>query len=257
MKRNTTQEDKRPDAPPRKQAHLWQAYLWWNELIEIRKRHTLRATSGERSKTQMDPQTEYDIIEAMQLDTLINRSKKEMVNYAATVGPVWTWLTGIKGLKEGGLAAQLIAHIDDIEKFTTVSKLWRFAGHAVIDGQAERKKQGEKAHYNARLKSVIWQIVKSFVMMQTPGYVDVYYAEKERLRRLYPEPVETNGESAWPKKYTDAHIDRMAYRKVGKIFLQHLWVLWRESEGLPVSDPYVQALMGHTNIITIDMLESA
>jgi hypothetical protein len=35
-----------------------------------------------------------------------------------------------------------------------------------------------------------------------------------------------------------------------KIFLQHLWVTWRQLEGLPISEPYVQAIMGHANIIT-------
>jgi len=36
---------------------------------------------------------------------------------------------------------------------------------------------------------------------------------------------------------------------MGKIFLAHLWVKWREFEGLPVSQPYVQAILGHTHII--------
>jgi len=34
-----------------------------------------------------------------------------------------------------------------------------------------------------------------------------------------------------------------------KIFLQHLWVTWREIEGLPVSDPYSISIMGHAKYI--------
>ncbi len=45
------------------------------------------------------------------------------------------------------------------------------------------------------------------------------------------------------------HINKMAMRKMVKIFLQHLWVEWRTLENLPVSDPYVIARMGHSDYI--------
>jgi len=242
----TKKQDRRPDPKPRKHAQLWQCYLWWDELVEMRKRHTLRISSVEAGKSNLDAQYERDMMGELALDAQVHNIKKAMVNCGEAVGPVWDWLTSIKGLGEGSLAAQLLAQIDDIGNFATVSKLWRFAGWAVLDGRVERNQKGEKSHYNRRLKSICWLIADQFVRQQTPTYAGLYYEEKERQRRLHPEKAKgDNGK--W--QFNDGHIDNRARRKVAKVFLQHLWVVWRQSEGLPVTEPYVQAVMGHTNII--------
>ena len=242
--------DKRPDPKPRKNPHLWQTYLFWNELVEVRKRHNLRISSIEAGKSNLDAQIEKDFMTDMQADNLIDTTKKMMVREGKALGQVWDWITSIRGLKEGSLAAQLLAQIDDIGKFDTVSKLWRFSGQAVIDGVAERNAKGEKSHYNRKLKSICWLVVDQFIKQQTPLYVDIYYAEKLRLRTLYPTPIENpRKDSRWPQAFTDSHVHRMAMRKVAKIFLQHIWVVWRTYEGLPISEPYVQAILKHTDII--------
>ena len=257
------QEDKRPDPKPRKNIHLWQSYLMWFELMEMRKRHLLRISSIQKGKSLMDEQLEHNFLEYTNLDTLICTAKKTMVNFGVSVGPVWSWITFIRGLGEGSLAAQLLAQIDDIGKFDTVSKLWRFAGQAVIDGKAETNTPGQKSSMNNKLRGICWNIGEQFVKQQTPLYVDIYYSEKERQRILHPDVVcktctsELAFEVPWddcPNKkhkrmYNDGHIHNRAKRKAIKIFLQHLWVNWRELEGLPVSDPYVKAVLKHTNII--------
>jgi hypothetical protein len=44
-----------------------------------------------------------------------------------------------------------------------------------------------------------------------------------------------------------------ARRKMVKIFLSHLWVKYREAEGLPISKPYaLEYLEGHTHYISPD-----
>lgn len=48
---------------------------------------------------------------------------------------------------------------------------------------------------------------------------------------------------------SEGHLHNMALRKMIKLFLAHLWMVWREAEGLPVSEPYVQEKLGHTHII--------
>jgi len=50
-------------------------------------------------------------------------------------------------------------------------------------------------------------------------------------------------------KLSKGHIKNMAWRIPGKIFLQHLWHVWRVLEGLPIRLPYVQEKLGHKNII--------
>lgn len=240
--------DQRPDPKPRKHITLWQLYLQLDELEEMRKRHNLRISSIEHGKSHMDAQLEQDFIDILNLDKAIDITKKSLILMGQETGCIWEWITSIKGLASGKMAAQLLAQIDDIEKFSTVSKLWRFAGWAVIDGKAERNQMGEKSHFNRKLKSICWLIGEQFIRQQTPGYAEIYYDEKARLRQKYPEKIKVNGK--W--KYNDGHLHNMAKRKMIKIFLQHVWVKWRECEGLPVSNPYVQDILGHTNIIGPD-----
>lgn len=263
-------EDKRPDPKPRKRMQLWQLYLQLDELEEMRKRHNLRISSAERGKSNMDVELERAFIQSMNLDLMIEGGtvrdesnkivrripglRKDLAKMAEVSAPaIWAWITSLRGLGAGKMAAQLIAQVDDIGSFDTVSKLWRFAGMAVIDGKSERNVRGEKSHYNRRLKSLVWLISDEFVKMQTSPYAQIYYAEKSRLRALHPDkepnPDHKAGARGWPYLYTDQHIDRMAKRKMAKIFLQHLWLTWRQAEGLPVSDPYVKAVLGHTHII--------
>ena len=147
-------KDKRPDPKPRKNPQLWQSYLWWNELVEMRKRHLLRISSIEAGKSNLDAQFERDMIAALALDAHIESVKKSMINYGQALGPVWDWVTSIRGLGAGSLAAQVLAQIDDVGKFDTTSKLWRFAGWAVIDGKIDRCQKGEKSPYNRKLKSI-------------------------------------------------------------------------------------------------------
>lgn len=245
-------EDKRPEPKPRKHMMLWQTYLLYDELVNMRVRHKNRMTSAERGKSNFDAQTERDFMDMLQLDQNIKKMQKSMVNFGKSTGPIWDWITAIKGMKAGTHAARVIAQIDDISKFDMVSKLWRFAGMAVIDGEAERNKKGQVAKYNNRLKSALFLVVDSFIKQQTPGYADYYYEAKRKYRDKWPEKVKNpnyrNG-SGWPYLYTDMHIHRMAMRKVAKLFLQHLWVTWRQLEGLPVTMPYIFNFPEHTHYI--------
>jgi hypothetical protein len=213
---------------PRKHALLWQAYQHWDELVKMRARHDQRIAFIEQGKSNLDAGFEQNI--ARSLDPLIPLAVEEMIEYGRTLGPVWEWATAIKGLGDS-LAAQLFAQIDDVALFPTISKLWRFAGYAVFDGKREWPESKEKRHYNARLKSVLWLIVDQFIRHQTPIWVDLYYAEKERARAKWPEPIEAK-DGPWKYAYSDSHIDRMARRKVAKEFLKQLWIVWRASSGM-------------------------
>jgi len=266
-------QDKRPDPKPRKHPHLWQAYLWWDELMQMRKRHNLRISSIEAEKSNLDAQFERDMMETVHLDLLIDTAQKQMVGFGGLVGPVWEWLVSIKGIGDHS-AAKLLAQFDDVGKFATVSKFWRFSGWGLDENkQIDRCRKGEKSPYNRRLKSECYLIAENFVRHQTPIYVDIYYAEKDHQRRKHPDVICTKcdgiGEQVGQKwrcseckqansnralMFTPGHLDARAKRKMIKIFLQHLWVIWRESEGLPVSEPYVQAVLGHTHIIDYTMV---
>ena len=240
-------KDDRPDPGPRKLADLWQVYLAWFEFMELRKRHTLRALSILRGKSKMNVVFEAEAIAVA--NQICETYRKEMVRVAKeTCGEIWEVLTSIKGLKEGNLAAQLLAQIDDIAKFDTVAALWRYSVGGVTDeGRMERAKKGETSPNNKKISALGFLISDQFVRHRTHPYRGFYDKEKARLRDIHPEPVEAikKGEGKnvpskypWPTLFTDSHIDRMARRATFKKFLRDLWVAWRKIEGLPVSEPW-------------------
>ena len=147
--------------------------------------------------------------------------------------PIVRELVKIKGISFM-LAAKLVSMID-ISKADSISALWRYSGFAVIDGSAERKRKGERLHYNQRLKVVCYLIGASFIRTKAP-YSKIYYDEKVKYQ---------NKHSDW----TPLHIHRAAMRKMIKIFLSHLWLKWRAMEGLPISQPYAIDQLGHDSFI--------
>lgn len=142
-------------------------------------------------------------------------------------------LTEVKGIGLT-LAAQMTAMID-VSKDPYVSCLWRYAGFAVTgEGKAERPKKGEKLHYNNRLKTVMFNVLMSFLKSHSP-YADLYYTAIEFYQANRTE-------------WTLAHCKAAARRKTIKVFLQHYWLVARTINGLPVTEPYVQGKLGHNHI---------
>ncbi len=238
-------EDKRPDAKIHKLSELWQSYLWYIQLRKLRIASDNRALTADRGKSAMSGPFERWMKERLSLDENEAMVLKKMIEHGENVGPIWNWLVSIKGIG-GSLAAQLLAQIDDISTFDNPSQLWRFAGFAVIDGKAEKNKIGEKSHFNRTLKAVCWNIGSQFIIQYTPIYREIYDNEKDRQRQLHPEKIKKNGK--W--MYTDLHLHNRAWRKAIKLFLQHLYVTWRTSEGLPVPMPWIlREGSGHSSYI--------
>ncbi len=258
----------KPEMKPRKHAALWQTYLWYNEFLELRKTHLLRISAIEDGRSNMDAQFERNWIEDTKLDYHKESLGKQLARIGVMIGPTWQWMQGIKGLKSGLLPAQLVAQIDDINKFDTIAKLWRFCGYAVFDGVAEPKASFKaphdkeaRRHYNGRLKGILFNIAETFIKQQTPGYTDIYYAEKARQRELHPVAIckkcdieciiklkKVKGEEVQifscpndakhPKNFSDSHLHFRAMRKMMKTFLKDLWLEWRKNEGLEITEEW-------------------
>lgn len=175
--------------------------------------------------------------ETVFLNVLLNRFaeiEKDITKQMTKVlkhHPAWPWLTKVKGVGPT-LATKLLGLIpEDISSFTTVSKLWRYAGLAVIDGKAERPKKGEKLHYNVRLKTVMYLIAGSMIKSKSP-YRLIYDRAKSYYQQTRPE-------------WTKAHIHMASIRKMQKVFLCHLWEEWRTQLNLPTREIYVIEVLGH------------
>ena len=147
--------------------------------------------------------------------------------------PVWSWLKTVKGIGPT-LAGKLLCDID-IRKAERISNLWSFAGQGLKDGKAQRPVKGEKLPYSTRLRTACFLVSRSFLMCRSPyarlyGEAKLYYAANR-------------------KDWTKLHIDLAARRKMIKVFLSHLWLKWREAEGLPISMPYpIEHLEHHTHV---------
>jgi len=214
--------------------------------------------------------------------------KKEIATILKDV-PIWTeWLKDVLGIGPC-LAGSLHAGIFDISRFMYVSSLWAYCGYDVRGGEAPRRQKGHKINWSPFLRMTMYKVTDSFIK-QDPDkclYRRLYAEKKAYYQEKFPEYKVCNkcGElllvrSGKPDKcskkgckgtqggiihstrktnkgdpmyiHTKDHLHNMAKRYAGKIFLQHLWVKWREIEGLPVTQPWIIAHGGHEHYIEPD-----
>lgn len=178
--------------------------------------------------------------------------------------PVWEeWLKHVDGIGET-LAIQFVALIQPIGDFANVAKLWAYAGLSVDDdGRAQRRKKGVQSNWNTALKTLCYQAAECFVrqvkkdengeVIWRAHYRTIYDRYKARDKGVHPEKVKAKN----PKRdggvyydYTDGHMHKRAMRYTVKLFLSHLWQVWREFEGLSVRGPYAIEVLGHDTIIS-------
>jgi hypothetical protein len=95
-----------------------------------------------------------------------------------------------------------------------------------------RPGRGERAAYDRQAKKICYLVGTSF--LRAGGrYEQLYRRERAELDLSRP------GWAEGRKHLT-------ALRKMEKVFLSHLFIVWREALGLPVTLPYAQAHAGHT-----------
>lgn len=186
------------------------------------------------------------------------------------------WLRHVPGVGPM-LAGGLISVIDPVSEVEKPSSLWKYAGLHVVDGKAPRRKRGQKVAWNPFFRTLCWKLGESFV--KAGGYYRKVYDKaraKEDSRAPFKVPVEDaqgyllaenvgsikKGEmigreniSKFRKQakgrddvlvtLTDMHKFNRAKRKAVKLFIAHLWAIWRDLEGLPVRVPYVVEKLGH------------
>lgn len=202
--------------------------------------------------------------------------------------PVWPWLSRVRGVGPT-LSCKLLARLD-ITKAEHASSFWMFCGLSTVPGEKfrcatcgrekswamgvevtgkhlaagstrqckgvlekvagpddgvrvamPRARKGEKMPYDAYGKKVLYLIGGSFLKVgraKSP-FAEMYYREKEKIARERP---------GWDA----GRIHLTALRKVEKIFLANLWTVWRDAVGLPVSQPYAVAVLGHDPATLID-----
>ena len=181
---------------------------------------------------------------------------------------IWSHLKDIPGVgpKMGGV---LIAEIN-IHKANTVSALWKWSGLDVAHdgrGRSKRKehlvprdyinKDGkpdvkQSITYNPFLKTKLMGVLADNFMRQNAEYKAIYdnmrhrydhhakYGEQNDVSKANAAKLKEEGKYA----SSPGHRHWMAKRYMVKIFLQNLYMTWREMENLPVRPPYNEEKLG-------------
>lgn len=196
--------------------------------------------------------------------------------------PLWTeWLEHQRGC--GPTISGVIISEIDITKAPTISALWSFCGMAVDTetGKAVRMKRGEKAAFNPWLKSKLIKVLGDCLIKANSPWRKFYDDYKHRKQNTFVDecmlckgtgvfkakkPVSesneetgdnseseikpnvcsncngTGGPAPWGQ--SNKHRHNAAIRYMVKMFLQEMWIKWRELEGVPVTEPYAVAVLG-------------
>ena len=221
----------------------------WNDKEVLKK---IAAAEKQDQITEAEVKYLYNLMATKKkLKSFENDYHKEIIKQVKEEPIYEEYLLKIRGVAEL-TAANLISYLGYCENFDTISKLWRYCGLAVIDGNAERRKKGEKIHYNPKLKTLMYKISDCFIK-QGDKYRQLYDDIKGDYQTRFPEPIENptykETKKGFKQKYTKMHIDLMARRKLIKIFLANYWIRARKMKDLPIREPYILEHGEHSTLI--------
>ncbi len=142
--------------------------------------------------------------------------------------PVYREILGdIKGMGPV-IAAGIIVAIGDIRRFSNAEKLKKFCGvHVMPDGRFPRRRTGELANWHPNARQALYQFGDQMSRQKDSKWGLEMRKYKVRLREKHPEPV--IGENN-KKKYTDAHIHKMATWRAITRFTEWLYGEWTRLE---------------------------
>lgn len=154
--------------------------------------------------------------------------------------PFHAWVKAQKGIGEKQ-AARLLAAIGDpywndlYERPRTVSELWAYAGYAVRNGEADRRRKGVKVNWSPTAKMRVYLMAEA--CMKARGGDGDYRAVYDQGREQYADTVHTTdcvrcGPSGKPAlagtPLSAGHQHARALRLVAKRILRDLWIVARD-----------------------------
>jgi len=173
--------------------------------------------------------------------------EKQILNELKNYKIYTEFLKGVKGC--GTLLSGILLSNFDIEKATTVSKFYAFAGicKGLIKGkkwdakkkvfietddliQRDKLTGGYCSPFNKNLRSKLLGVLAGSFLKCQSSYSIYYYNYKNRKEQ----------EFKGNKEYTKMRIHRMSNRYMIKMFLSDFWLKWREIEGLPIRCSYAE-----------------
>ena len=209
----------------------------------------------------------HDLIKWVHDNTsVIERNIKVSLECYALSHEVGRWSMAVHGIGPV-ISAGLIAHVD-IEKSTSISKLWSFAG---LNPTAVWKK-GQKRPWNARLKVIAFHIGECFKRTHNSekSFYGPIYAERKELEesrnnnKAFADQAREALSSRNIGKGTEAYkwykqgmlppgrLDRRACRYATKLFISHWWqVLYQITYKKEPPPPWILTQEPHARIIPV------
>lgn len=121
------------------------------------------------------------------------------------------------------IAAEIITCINDIRRFATPAKLKAFCGvHVLEDGRFPRRRTGEVANWTSA-RQALYLLGDQFNRHPDSPWGQRLRDYKVKFRKTHPE-VEVNAKGK--KRYTNAHIHKMATWRTLSKFVEWLWREW-------------------------------
>ena len=212
-----------------------------------------RLLAAKRQTDEMDSVTKTWIEEQeKEVEKQLHLQERRIDKYIKKLDiPIVKSMIGVKGLGTMTIA-YLLVYVD-IKKADHASSLWKYIG---FDKPSyERYTKGESGGGNKTLRTVLFTWADSGIRTKSV-YREVYDNEKRKLENSMKVTKSRNTqgkliECMW-KDTKPCHRHGAGIRKMIKHFLADLWFVWRESEGLPTTPLYVEAILGHTGIIRPD-----
>lgn len=152
--------------------------------------------------------------------------------------PVYTEvLSPIEGCGPA-IASRIIASVIDIRRFKTDAKLKAFMGvHVLPDGRFPRKRSGEVANWHNDARQALYLLGDQFNRRPDSVWGKYLRTMKANLRAKHPEVEVVDGK----KRYTDAHIQKMALWRTLSRFVEALHRDWWKLEGKRIAEEFRQA----------------
>lgn len=166
--------------------------------------------SGLTSEWVAPVKTQQEELE--KLEVAIDRQLTRLVKQH----PLGEWITTeAKGLSPRSFGL-LFGITGTLDRFATVSKLWKYLGLHVVDGGAPRRVRGQKLDYSPQGRTRCYVIAESIVKTGKGGkYRDAYDTKK-----AYYEAERGD----WPQ----IRRHRAAMRYAVKELVKDLWIEWRK-----------------------------
>lgn len=172
------------------------------------------------------------------LQGLLEEERRRDADLRKAVRKLQIWTDVFEPIEGCGerIAADIIGAIGDIRRFPTPAKLKAFLGVHVRNGgkhgdvptrmQFPRQRHGEVANWTPEGRQALYLLAEQFNYRPNSTWGMKLRENKVRLREKHPEVVEVGGK----KRYTNAHIHKMAIWRTLSQFTVWLWRAWWDTE---------------------------